>query len=77
MNVTISMKEVHQVYENENIHKELAKEYEVSNTVIRRNTLLRAINLIKFVKQQRQDAGFKDHIGFDMSIDILRGMLDD
>ena len=77
MSVILSTSEVRQVYDDSQIHKESAIQYPVSNDTIRRNTLLRAINLIKFIKQQRKEAGFESHVGFDMSIDILRKMLDD
>ena len=46
------------------------------NEFVRKNTILSAISMIKFVMEERKRAGLENDLGFQMSIDVLRGMLD-
>ena len=57
-------------------YRDQARELQNVNEFVRKNTILSAISMIKFVMEERKRAGLENDLGFQMSIDVLRGMLD-
>lgn len=58
------------------IQRDNARELQNINQFVRRNTIMSAISMIQHIMAEREKSGLKNDIGFQMSIDVLRGMLD-
>ena len=58
------------------IQRDNARDLQNVNSFVRRNTIMSAISMIQHIMEEREKSGIKNDVGFQMSIDVLRGMLD-
>ena len=76
MSVGLLTKRVHRVHDDYYIYKELAKEYQVSNDLIRRNTLHSVIKKLEWLRDEK-DKLKSPTGGITQAIEIVKSMIKD